>query len=189
MRGQCRRAVDADGVRRLVRRGRFDPDCFDAPFDDTGGVRHGHRGRPAGLAFRITGPLHPRPAPPVPRPCLARRGQPLRPLVFTNTGTRPCSLHGYPGVTLLDSAGDRIGEPARRRGPDAGPLTVEPGGSVYAALHTVAEGVTNEPCRPPAAQVQAYPPGSTRALRAPADSFRVCGGVFEVSAVEPGEHP
>ncbi len=116
-------------------------------------------------------------------------GNRYAPLVFTNTGTRPCSLHGYPGVTLLDSAGDRIGEPARRRGPDAGPLTLEPGGSVHAALHTVAEGVTNEPCRPPAAQVQAYPPGSTRALRAPADSFRVCGGVFEVGAVEPGEHP
>ncbi|MEU0215147.1 DUF4232 domain-containing protein [Streptomyces sp. NPDC006265] len=111
------------------------------------------------------------------------------PLVFTNRGPESCSLHGYPGVTLLDSTGDRIGEPAERQGPDAPTVTLEPGGSAYAALHTVADGVTDEPCRPRAAQVQAYPPGSTWALRTPANSFRLCGGVFEVSAVKPGRHP
>ncbi|MFB8759316.1 DUF4232 domain-containing protein [Streptomyces nigra] len=111
------------------------------------------------------------------------------PLVFTNTGQQPCSLHGYPGVTLLDSGGDRIGEPAQRDGPDAAAVTLEPGGSAYAALHTVAEGVTDKPCRPRAAEVQAYPPGATWALRTPADSFRVCGDVFEVSSVKPGRHP
>ncbi|MFE7900615.1 DUF4232 domain-containing protein [Streptomyces sp. NPDC057424] len=111
------------------------------------------------------------------------------PLVFTNTGTESCSLNGYPGVTLLDSAGDRIGEPAQRQGPDAPTVTLEPGGSAYAALHTVVEGVTDKPCSPRAAQVQAYPPGSTWALRTPANSFRVCGDIFEVSAVKPGRHP
>ncbi|MFI6012582.1 DUF4232 domain-containing protein [Streptomyces sp. NPDC051243] len=111
------------------------------------------------------------------------------PLVFTNTSAQPCSLHGYPGVTLIDSAGNRIGEPAERQGPDAPAVTLGPGGSAYAALHTVVEGVTDKPCWRPAAQVQAYPPGSTWALRTPADAFRVCGDVFEVHAVKPGKHP
>ncbi|MBD0841430.1 DUF4232 domain-containing protein [Streptomyces sp. TRM68416] len=116
-------------------------------------------------------------------------GSRYAPLVFTNTGTRPCSLHGYPGVTLLDSAGDRIGQPAERQGPAAPPVILHPGDSAHAALHTVAPGLTDKPCWRPAARIQAYPPGSTWALRTSADSFRVCGGVFEVRAVEPGTHP
>ncbi|MGW0826610.1 DUF4232 domain-containing protein [Streptomyces sp. NPDC002845] len=116
-------------------------------------------------------------------------GNRYAPLVFTNTGPDSCSLRGYPGVTLLDSSGDRIGEPAEPQGPEAPAVTLRPGGSAYAGLHTVAEGVTDKPCRRPADKVQAYPPGSTWALRAPARSFQVCGEVFEVGAVRPGEHP
>ncbi|MBQ0983994.1 DUF4232 domain-containing protein [Streptomyces sp. F63] len=119
----------------------------------------------------------------------AGAGNRYAPLVFTNTGPEPCSLRGHPGVTLIDSAGDRIGEPAERRGPNAPAVRLEPGGSAHAVLHTVAEGVTDEPCWKPAARVQAYPPGSTWALRTPAESFRVCGDVFEVRAVEPGKRP
>ncbi|WP_151483940.1 DUF4232 domain-containing protein [Streptomyces albicerus] len=97
-------------------------------------------------------------------------GNRYAPLVFTNTGSSPCSLQGYPGVTLLDSSGHRIGEPAKRQGPDSPSVTLKPGSSAHASLHTVAQGVTDKPCRRPAEQVQAYPPGSTWALRAPAHS-------------------
>ncbi|MFE2029109.1 DUF4232 domain-containing protein, partial [Streptomyces hygroscopicus] len=38
------------------------------------------------------------------------------PLVFTNKGTTTCTLTGYPGVSLVDSAGSPIGDPATRRG-------------------------------------------------------------------------
>ncbi|MEU9247464.1 DUF4232 domain-containing protein [Streptomyces sp. NPDC048385] len=116
-------------------------------------------------------------------------GNRYAPVVFTNTGEEPCSLRGYPGVTLLDASGERIGESATRQGPTAPAVTLDPGGSAYAALHTVARGVTDKPCWKPATRLQAYPPGSTWALRTPADSFRVCGDVFEVSAVKPGSHP
>lgn len=73
-------------------------------------------------------------------------GNRYAPIIFTNTGTEPCSLHGCPGVTLLDTAGDRIGEPAERQGLDAQAVILDAGGSAYAALHTVAEGVTDKPC-------------------------------------------
>ncbi|MER7895752.1 SigB/SigF/SigG family RNA polymerase sigma factor [Streptomyces sp. NPDC096046] len=108
----------------------------------------------------------------------------------------PCSLRGYPGVTLLDSDGRRIGGPAEREGrrsgsegPKALAVTLKPGTSAYAPLHAVADGVTDKPCWRRAAKVQAYPPGSTWALRTPANAFRVCGDVFEVGAVQPGRHP
>ncbi|WSW21583.1 DUF4232 domain-containing protein [Streptomyces phaeochromogenes] len=116
-------------------------------------------------------------------------GNRYTPLVFTNAGEEPCSLQGYPGVTLLDTSGKRIGESSERRGPTAPAVALESGGSAYAALHTVAPGVTDKPCWKPAAQIQAYPPGSTWALRTPAASFRVCGDIFEVSTVKPGSHP
>ncbi|WP_409475040.1 DUF4232 domain-containing protein [Streptomyces sp. HC307] len=79
--------------------------------------------------------------------------------------------------------------PPSPRGQTPPAVILKPGGSAYAVLHTVAEGVTDKPCWAPAAQVQAYPPGSTWALRAPANSFRVCGDVFEVHAVKPGKPP
>ncbi|WP_019708900.1 DUF4232 domain-containing protein [Streptomyces xinghaiensis] len=111
------------------------------------------------------------------------------PLVFTNTGSGACTLRGFPGVTLLDGTGDRIGAPAERQGETYPAVVLTSGDSAYAALHTVNEGVSDEPCREPADRVQAYPPGSTWALRADARGFTVCGGVFEVSAVRPGTGP
>ncbi|GGS09462.1 hypothetical protein GCM10010252_55880 [Streptomyces aureoverticillatus] len=119
----------------------------------------------------------------------AGAGQRHAPLVFTNTGSTTCALRGYPGVSLLDSSGDRVGRPARRAGSMLPPVELDPGESAFASLHTVGRGVTDKPCWPRADQVQAYPPGSTRALRTPAAPFEVCGDTFDVSAVEPGRHP
>ncbi|MFR0357326.1 DUF4232 domain-containing protein [Streptomyces sediminimaris] len=111
------------------------------------------------------------------------------PLVFTNTGSSPCVLRGYPGVSLIDRSGHRIGRPAHREGPMRPSVELAPGAAAYAALHTVNKGVSDHPCWQPADRLQAYPPGSTWALRTDARSFRVCGDVFQVSAVRPGRHP
>ena len=111
------------------------------------------------------------------------------PLVFTNTGATACALRGAPGVSLLDSAGKRIGDPAERSGPILPAVVLAPDGSAFASLHTVAEGVTDKPCRRAADRIQAYPPGSTHVLTTSADSFRVCGETFDVTAVKPGRHP
>ncbi|ELS50902.1 hypothetical protein STVIR_8125 [Streptomyces viridochromogenes Tue57] len=111
------------------------------------------------------------------------------PLIFTNTSSEACHLQGFPGVTLLDASGDRIGDPAERAGDMRPVVVLAPGKSAYAALHTVNKGVSDKPCRRPATWVQAYPPGSTWALRASADGFQECGGILEVSAVRPGRHP
>ncbi|MET7904973.1 DUF4232 domain-containing protein [Streptomyces sp. NPDC005355] len=108
------------------------------------------------------------------------------PLVLTNKGTSTCTLTGFPGVSLLDSAGSAIGDPATRRGPTHSTVSLPPGGSASTSLHTLNEGMTDTPCRRTPAEIRAYPPDSFGAMKAPARSFRVCGGVFEVEAVQSG---
>ncbi|GAA1099008.1 hypothetical protein GCM10009579_12470 [Streptomyces javensis] len=108
------------------------------------------------------------------------------PLVFTNKSTRTCTLTGYPGVSLLDSTGAVIGDPATRRGPTRSPVSLPPGGSASSSLHTLNEGMNDTPCRRTAARIRVYPPDSFDAMSVPAGSFRVCGGVFEVETTQSG---
>ena len=109
------------------------------------------------------------------------------PLVLTNKSTASCTLTGYPGVSLLDSAGSAIGDPATRRGASRSPVSLPPGGSASAVLHTLNEGTTDTPCRRTPARIRAYPPDSFTSMTVPAHSFRVCGGVFEVESVHSGK--
>ncbi|RLV74848.1 hypothetical protein D3C57_136520 [Streptomyces rapamycinicus NRRL 5491] len=108
------------------------------------------------------------------------------PLVFTNKSATTCTLTGYPGVSLLDSTGAVIGDPATRRGPTRSPVSLPPGGSASSSLHTLNEGMNDTPCRRTAARIRVYPPDSFDAMNVSARSFRVCGGVFEVETTRSG---
>ncbi|MBA6435872.1 DUF4232 domain-containing protein [Streptomyces sp. GMR22] len=108
------------------------------------------------------------------------------PLVFTNRSTTTCTLTGYPGVSLLDSTGAVIGDPATRRGPTRPPVSLPPGASASSSLHTLNEGMNDTPCRRAAARIRVYPPDSFDAMNVSARSFRVCGGVFEVETMQSG---
>ena len=50
-------------------------------------------------------------------------------LVFTNTSSAPCTLYGYPGVSLLTSAQKQIGLAAKRSGTSFKLVTLAPGAS------------------------------------------------------------
>lgn len=108
------------------------------------------------------------------------------PLILTNKSSSTCTLTGFPGVSLLDSTGAAIGDPATRRGPTRSTVSLPPGGSASTSLHTLNEGTTDTPCRRSPAQIRVYPPDSFGAMKVPVRSFRVCGGVFEVEAVGSG---
>lgn len=89
------------------------------------------------------------------------------PLVFTNTGSAPCSLAGFPGVSYVaGDAGDQVGAPATRTGPDGGAVVLAPGG-VASALVLVSQA-GNYPaadCSPtPVRGFRVYPPDDTGAL-------------------------
>ncbi|MFD9813857.1 DUF4232 domain-containing protein [Streptomyces sp. NPDC059080] len=109
------------------------------------------------------------------------------PLSFTNTGTKSCTLRGYPGIALLAKDGAAIGHPADREGSVGSAVTLAPGGSAHTVLHTVNEGLKDGGCWKDAALVQVYAPGSKARMTArAAEGLRVCGNEFLVSALESG---
>lgn len=108
------------------------------------------------------------------------------PLVFTNKGTKACSLRGFPGVSLINRDGSPVGKPATREGGAGGVVRLKPGQSAHALLHTLNEGVSDTPCWAKSQIVFVYPPGSKESMTTGSRGLRVCGGRFDVTAVEAG---
>lgn len=107
----------------------------------------------------------------------AAAGSTYATIALRNTGTGPCRLLGYPGVSAVDSAGHQLGAPADRR-PGATPTAqvVAPGASTSFVLQ--ASNVANlDPasCRPvDAAGYRIYPPGSRTSVVLPVAGGRAC---------------
>ena len=115
----------------------------------------------------------------------AAAGNRYLPIVFTNTSGTACTLYGYPGVSLLDASGKQIGTPASREaGSTPKVVTVAPGASASAAVHTAAQGVAPS-CGPTSTQIRVYVPDERTAVDLPA-ALADCGGVFSVMPVVPG---
>ncbi|WP_328381721.1 DUF4232 domain-containing protein [Streptomyces sp. NBC_00400] len=108
------------------------------------------------------------------------------PLVFTNKGKKACSLRGYPGVSLIKRDGSAVGKPATRGGGSGGAVRLQPGQSAHVLLHTLNEGVSDTPCWDRSQIVFVYPPGSKESMTTGSAGLRVCGGRFDVTAVEAG---
>jgi hypothetical protein len=115
----------------------------------------------------------------------AAAGNRYLPIVFTNTSGKACTLYGYPGVSLLDASGKQIGTPASRE-PGSTPkvVTVAPGSSASAAVHTAAQGVAPS-CGPTSTQIRVYVPDERTAVDLTA-ALADCAGVFSVLPVVPG---
>jgi hypothetical protein len=117
-------------------------------------------------------------------------GSTIIPLVFTNTGSRPCTMYGYPGVSFLDSGGQQLGVPAARSGTEEGVVTLAPGTKANALLSVPDPGnFSSGDCnRHTSASVRAYPPDQTASLET-AESVPVCttqAGVSSIGPVTPG---
>jgi hypothetical protein len=110
-------------------------------------------------------------------------------LIFTNKSEYTCSMEGYPGVSLLKGDGTRIGSPATRMSDTAKRITLAPGQSANATLHTINQGMNDKPCWASASIVKVYPPNNTAALTTSASDLTVCGGTFEVGPVTAGTNP
>jgi hypothetical protein len=84
-------------------------------------------------------------------------------LTFQNTGTTPCTLNGFPGVSFLDGSGNQIGQPAQREGATPSTVTVAAAASAYASVAVTDPGIP--PCSGSSAatQVKVFPPGETHA--------------------------
>jgi hypothetical protein len=117
-------------------------------------------------------------------PSNAGAGQVYAPLILRNVGSSACQVKGFPGVSLLDSSGVQIGQPATREGAEGTEVLLQPGGAASATLHTTNQGI-GPSCDPPSTQIKVFPPDQTEALTATA-TFTACGG-FTVSTLVAGE--
>jgi hypothetical protein len=89
------------------------------------------------------------------------------PLVFRNTGSSPCTLRGYPGVSYVSGeAGTQVGSPATRNPQvPVTTVTLPAGGTAVAALDVV-QPLVFEPstCKITSVRgLRIYPPGQTAA--------------------------
>jgi Protein of unknown function (DUF4232) len=86
-------------------------------------------------------------------------------IVFTNTSNSPCSLLGYPGVSLVTGSHTQIGLAAKRSTTSGAVklITLAPGASANATLQIVdALNFPSSTCGPTkAAALKVYPPNQT----------------------------
>jgi hypothetical protein len=83
------------------------------------------------------------------------------PLDFTNTGSRACTLYGYPGVSATNANTSQIGRAAGRNPLyKAKTVTIPVGGTAHAILSWVEIGnFTASGCKPATASlIKVYPP-------------------------------
>ncbi|MEW2130895.1 DUF4232 domain-containing protein [Streptomyces sp. NPDC005435] len=61
-------------------------------------------------------------------------GQENFPVVLTNTSSRTCTVHGYPGAAFVDASGRQLGPDPKRSAGSAVTVTLRPGASAWAGL-------------------------------------------------------
>lgn len=110
-------------------------------------------------------------------------GQIYYPLTFTDTAAHSCVLNGFPGVSLLRGDGSVIGKPAARNGAKGAAVTLAPGATVEADLHTLNKGVKGDSCWARPTLLKAYPPGSKEAMTLTTSTPVVCGDTFDVGTI------
>ncbi|WP_189491286.1 DUF4232 domain-containing protein [Streptomyces antnestii] len=108
-------------------------------------------------------------------------GQLFWPIRFTNTSTTSCTLRGFPGVSVLNTAHQQIGAPATRTTQPIHTVTVRPAHTVTAVIHTT-NGPIGGSCRPTGTYIQVFPPGSSHSVLIPA-ALRVCSNIFTITPV------
>jgi hypothetical protein len=103
-------------------------------------------------------------------------GSEIVPILFTNTGSTPCELHGYPGVSFVgDGNGTQLGAAADEDGTVAIVAnTLKPGGVVQARLK-IASAQNFDNCTVvPADGLRVYPPHSFDSVFVKATGMSAC---------------
>lgn len=90
------------------------------------------------------------------------------PLVFTNISSKPCSLEGFPGVSLVSASGATLGQPATRDlNKTIEPIIITPNSKAHTTISVPDPGkYPPGACSPQSASVKVYPPNQTTALTA-----------------------
>ena len=106
-------------------------------------------------------------------------------LVLRNVGHVACLVQGYPGISLVDRHGRRIGRAARRIAAPTKPIRLKPGGTASTVIHTLNPGVGTSNCLAPSAALRVYPPDQRASLLVPV-RLSECLGVLDVRPLVAG---
>jgi hypothetical protein len=107
---------------------------------------------------------------------------------FTNTTSAPCTLYGYPGVSLRDAHLTQIGAAATRNATPAPSLvTLAAGATASATLRMTDPTVyPTAECDPvTSAYLQVYPPNQTQAVELPFSGQTCSQSSLKILAVNP----
>jgi hypothetical protein len=112
-------------------------------------------------------------------------GQRYATLALTDSGDRPCTIHGFGGLGLAGPGGAPVPtKQVRVTDPTPGTITLRPGATATSQLHwgaVAGPGDTQSGnCQPVATTLRVIPPDETQALSVPWDQGPVCqGGTIE----------
>jgi hypothetical protein len=97
-------------------------------------------------------------------------------LGLTNRSAHPCGLYGFPGMTLIDSAGQWLPTRVGRDSTRPALVTLPPGGTGWALVRYTHVPADDEsvPCLPSAAGLAVTPPDETTQLTVNAKLEDVC---------------
>ena len=108
----------------------------------------------------------------------AAAGTVYRKIVFTNKGTRTCTLQGFPGVSYVAGAdGHQVGPAAYRDGQKGAPVALKPGDTAFAPVGFVnVRNYDAAVCKPTAVRgLRIYPPQETASMFLPLDGLGCAG--------------
>ena len=84
--------------------------------------------------------------------------------LLRNTGSVPCTLIGFPGVSLLDAHGQLVNRPATRTPATPRLVTVPPGAAAAFVVTSNAVSCQGAVSRYESQRLRVYPPNNTAAL-------------------------
>ena len=116
-------------------------------------------------------------------------GSTFIPLIFTNTGSEPCTLEGFPTVEFVgDGDGTQIGDAATQDTATSPVelITLDPGTSAEATLKITTAGNVCEPVDVDGFRV--IPPGSSDAFFVDESSYDACAGDVSIMTVSAVSH-
>jgi Protein of unknown function (DUF4232) len=113
-------------------------------------------------------------------------GSTVLPLVFTNNGSKPCTMYGYPGVSFLDANENQIGAAAARSGGEEAVVTLAPGAAANAQLQVPDPGnFSPADCNQAKSTfIRVYPPGEKHFIEIN-EVVPICTTTAGVSSVRP----
>ncbi len=97
----------------------------------------------------------------------AAAGTTFRPLRFTNSGSRTCTIQGFPGVSYVaGDDGHQVGPAAFREGTKGAPVSLAPNETAFATVGFVqVHNFDPNVCKPTAVRgLRVYPPHETASL-------------------------